>query len=117
MDITEISPKDKRMLIALARNAVEWFSKYGEKYSPSEFELTDSMYSHAGVFVSIFKNGELRGCIGYTEPIKEIWNSIIDNAINAAFYDPRFPTIKGFEIPHLTYEVSILGDKKRLVWN
>jgi len=114
VDINLISEKDKKLMSALARNAIEWFAKYGEKYSPSEFELSDNMYEQAGVFVTLLKGGQLRGCIGYIEPIKEIWNAVLDNSINAAFYDPRFPPIKDHEMSNITIEISILSDIKRL---
>jgi len=114
VDINTIGEKDKRLLLTLARNAIEWFAKYGEKYSPSEFELSDMMYEKSGVFVSLFRAGKLRGCIGYTEPIKEIWNAVIDNSINASFYDPRFPPLKESELSSLSIEISILSDIKKL---
>ncbi len=114
LDITTVGEKDKRALLALARNSIEWFVKYGEKYSPSEFELSDMMYERCGVFVTLMKAGQLRGCIGYIEPIKEIWTAIVDNSINAAFYDPRFPPIKQHELASLSIEISLLSEVKRL---
>jgi len=68
------------------------------------------MEGKAGVFVSIHKVGDLRGCIGTIEPTREnIAQEIISNAIAAATRDPRFPPISPSELSYLDYSVDILG--------
>ncbi len=65
----------------------------------------------AGTFVTIEKNGELRGCIGTYLPTREnIAEEIIQNAIAAAAEDYRFGPIREEELPHLSYTVYILGE-------
>jgi AmmeMemoRadiSam system protein A len=72
-------------------------------------QLTDEMKPRAGVFVSIHKHGELRGCIGTFEPTTEnIAEEIIRNAISSATQDPRFEAVKVAELPDLDYSVDIL---------
>jgi AmmeMemoRadiSam system protein A len=64
----------------------------------------------AGTFVSIKKDGKLRGCIGTTEPYRpNIAEEIIGNAISAGTRDPRFDTITADELPELVYSVDILS--------
>lgn len=63
----------------------------------------------AGVFVSIKKLGELRGCIGTVEPVQpSIEEEIRANAIAAAFHDPRFDPIEDQELEELVYSVDVL---------
>lgn len=73
--------------------------------------LPKEFYSRkAGVFVTIFKNGELRGCIGtYLSTKENIAKEIIDNAIAACSRDNRFSPIAEIDLPDLKYEVSILS--------
>jgi uncharacterized protein len=61
-----------------------------------------------GCFVTLTKKGNLRGCIGYIEGIKPLYQAVIDNAKNAALEDPRFPEVKPGELGDITVEVSVL---------
>lgn len=64
----------------------------------------------SGVFVTIYKNGDLRGCMGTYRPTEEnIGEELISSAVSTA-YDPRFQPITEPELPDLTYEVSVLGE-------
>jgi AmmeMemoRadiSam system protein A len=67
------------------------------------------MKERAGVFVSIKKDGQLRGCIGTFEPSRpNIAEEIIGNAISAATRDPRFLPIAPDELEHLSFSVDVL---------
>ena len=61
-----------------------------------------------GCFVTLTENGELRGCIGYIEPIAPLYKAVIDNAANAALSDPRFPRVMPSELSSVNVEVSVL---------
>ncbi|MDM7913308.1 MAG: TIGR00296 family protein [Methanotrichaceae archaeon] len=61
-----------------------------------------------GVFVTIHKEGELRGCIGYPQPILPLGRAIVDSAINACSRDPRFPCVRPSELDRVEIEVTIL---------
>jgi hypothetical protein len=61
-----------------------------------------------GVFVTLHKDGELRGCIGYPMPILPLGKAIVDSAINAGSRDPRFPRVRGEELGRIVVEVTIL---------
>ncbi|MBA7624408.1 hypothetical protein ES703_31816 [subsurface metagenome] len=91
----------------LAKKTVETFVKEGK--TPQPEELTPEMRGRTGVFVSIHKFGELRGCIGTIEPTeKNVAEEIINNAINSATRDPRFPAIAPNELKDLSYSVDVL---------
>ena len=96
--------------VALARQTVESYVKTGRKYKapqPLPEELADT---RAGVFVSIKKQGELRGCIGTISPVTDcIGEEIRANAVSAATRDPRFDAIGEDELPFLEYSVDVLA--------
>ncbi len=78
-------------------------------------EVSSEMYKlkqqKSGVFVSLKKNGQLRGCIGTTMPVYgDISEEIASNAISAGTKDPRFLPVEKNELQDLVYSVDILGD-------
>jgi AmmeMemoRadiSam system protein A len=94
-------------LVRLAKRAVEAYIRRGEVLEPPE--LTPEMMRRAGVFVSIYKRGDLRGCIGTYEPQKaNIAEEVITNAISSATRDPRFLRVRPDELEDLDYSVDIL---------
>ncbi|MGM0471852.1 MAG: AmmeMemoRadiSam system protein A [Bacillota bacterium] len=95
-------------LVKLARRAVREYALNKEEIDPPQ-ELTPEMKEQKGVFVSIKKHGQLRGCIGTTQPVEDnVAEEIIRNALQAAFNDPRFPKVNMNELNELTYSVDLL---------
>jgi uncharacterized protein (TIGR00296 family) len=94
-------------LLKLARTAIESYVLDGKVIiaprSPSPI-LKENM----GVFVTLHINGELRGCIGYPEPVKPLLNALIEVAIGAATGDPRFSPLNSHELEKIHVEVSVL---------
>ncbi len=74
----------------------------------------NNLYEKRGTFVTLHKDGNLRGCIGTLEPNESIIDGIKDNAINAAFKDPRFSPVKKNEINNIDLEISILTIPEKL---
>lgn len=94
-------------IVELAKKTVESYVREGKVPQPRE--LTSEMKERAGVFVSIHKHGELRGCIGTFEPTKaNVAEEITTNAINSATEDPRFPPVAVSELDDLEYSVDLL---------
>ncbi len=94
-------------VVRLAKEAVESYIGKGKVLRPRE--LTPEMRERAGVFVSLHKHGQLRGCIGTFEPTKDnVAEEIITNAISSATMDPRFPSVTASELDDLEYSVDIL---------
>jgi len=71
-------------------------------------ELPPVFDEKRGVFVTIHEEGELRGCIGYPQPVLPLGKAIVDSAINACSRDPRFPCVRPSELPRTEVEVTIL---------
>lgn len=100
--------------VRLARQTVEGFVKEGRR-PPLPEDVPEEFKHAAGVFVSIKKKGQLRGCIGTVYPVRNsIAEEIIENAISAAVRDPRFPPITPEELEDLEYSVDILGEPERV---
>ena len=96
--------------VRLARYTVEGYTRTGNK-PEMPHDLPPEMYSEkAGVFVSLKKNGELRGCIGTIAPVrKSIAEEIMENAISSCSRDPRFPAVEATELDDISYSVDVLG--------
>ena len=96
--------------VRLARHAIETIVTTG-KLPERPANLPAEMAERAGVFVSLKKDGELRGCIGTFEPTtKNIAEEILQNAASAALRDPRFPPVKKEELDALVYSVDVLTE-------
>lgn len=95
----------------LAKQAIEEYFTNGKKIKPPA-DLSDELLSQkGGVFVTIYNDKELRGCIGTFLPTKKnLAEEIISNAIVAATQDDRFSPIIEKELPELKYEVSVLSE-------
>lgn len=102
--------------VALARETLEAYVK-SKKSIPVPEGLPDEMQrDRAGVFVSIKKYGQLRGCIGTVSPVrKNIAEEIINNAISAGTQDPRFGPIEANELGNLVYSVDILMKPEAII--
>jgi len=98
-------------LVFLAKEAVENYIKEGKIISIPEDFPNEFLKRRAGTFVTIEKNGNLRGCIGTYLPIRpNIAEEVISNAIAAATEDYRFGPIQKEELPYLSYTVYILSE-------
>ena len=96
--------------VQLARHAIETIVRTG-KLPERPQGLPSEMAERAGVFVSLKKDGELRGCIGTFEPMaKNIAEEIMQNAASAALRDPRFPPVHEDELDELVYSVDVLTE-------
>lgn len=101
-------------LVKLARDTIETYIKEGKTISPPA-ELTEEMKVKTGVFVSLKKQGQLRGCIGTFTPTEEnVAKEIIRNAISAAVYDPRFPPVEIHELPDISISVDVLTKPEKV---
>jgi AmmeMemoRadiSam system protein A len=97
-------------LVQLAKDTIDAYIREGKRIRPPE-ELTPEMKKRAGVFVSIHKGEDLRGCIGTIEPAREnVAEEIIANAISASTQDPRFDPITPEELKDLDINVDVLTE-------
>ncbi|MFH1401350.1 MAG: AmmeMemoRadiSam system protein A [Parcubacteria group bacterium] len=102
-------------LVLLAKLAAETYIE-DKKVIPVPDDFPEEFLSRrSGVFVTIEKEGRLRGCIGTYLPVQDnIGGEIIHNAISAATQDSRFGPVKKTELPHLSYTVYILNKPEKV---
>ncbi len=107
----ERSREGESFLVRVARETLER-ERRGEKSPVYPPESVPGEFARpAGVFVSIKKNGELRGCIGTIGPVqKDIVAEVMVNAVSAGTGDPRFYPVGVEELPELEYSVDVLGE-------
>ena len=97
--------------VALARESLAHYLDT-ERELPVPEDLPDEMVNRrAGVFVSLKKDGELRGCIGTIQGVqRNIACEIIRNAVSSGIYDPRFPQVSREELARIICTVDVLGE-------
>jgi AmmeMemoRadiSam system protein A len=108
-----LSDAEKSELLALARKSVEHAVSEGKPYVPQE-SASDALNQERGAFVTLTEAGALRGCIGYTSPVKPLYITVRDTAQFAALRDPRFQPVGVTELPRLEYEISVLSPLRRV---
>ena len=106
----EKSREDEDDYRALARRSLEYRIKNGKELPFPDDVPKEMLNKKAGVFVSLHKNGRLRGCIGTIAPTtNSVAHEIIQNAVSAGLSDSRFERVTAVELPHLVYKVDVLA--------
>jgi AmmeMemoRadiSam system protein A len=113
-----LSPDEGRCLIRLARMTIADRLKHPveeEERRALQTELQNPIFAHgSGTFVTLKKEGLLRGCIGSLSSDAPLKDNVRQNALHAAFQDPRFPPLGPEEFPLIEIEVSVLTPPSRL---
>jgi AmmeMemoRadiSam system protein A len=94
-----------RVLLSIARESLAEAFGLDRASRPAEPWLAEP----GACFVTLMKDGELRGCVGSLEAYRPLGEDVASNARAAAFKDNRFPPLTRAELPRLTVEVSLLG--------
>ncbi len=108
--LSGLSPEDEKTLINIAKCAI--FNRF--KLPCDEPQIPNKLKTRKGVFVTVNKGAELRGCIGYPMPVLPLHIAVKNAAVQAAFADPRFEPLKSSEVNKINIEVTILGDMKEI---
>ena len=101
-----LSLEEGRLLVELARRTIEGYLRTGKK--PPVSKVGAKLRERRGVFVTLTKYGELRGCIGHPLPTLPLIEAVIDSAVSSAVQDPRFSPVTQDELPDIQVEVSVL---------
>lgn len=109
MRSAEYSLEHQREMLAIARGAI----LHGlEHRCPPLLELhalPAPLQQVRATFVTLTRNGSLRGCVGSLEPRRPLAEDLARNAFDTAFADPRFPEVTTAELPALNVEISVLS--------
>jgi AmmeMemoRadiSam system protein B/AmmeMemoRadiSam system protein A len=108
-----LNQSQKNKLLSIVKNTVE---DYVKNNSIPEFKIEDTrLLEKQGAFVTLHKNGKLRGCIGQIEPSDApLWQVVRDMAISASTEDPRFSSLSVEELDDIEYEVSVLSSPETI---
>ncbi|MDO8130364.1 MAG: AmmeMemoRadiSam system protein A, partial [Candidatus Brocadiales bacterium] len=84
------------------------------KFDITTNKISPKLYEKYGVFVTLKKHGELRGCIGHILPKTSLFQSVIENTINSSSNDWRFNPVNVTETPDITIEISVLSQLQKI---
>ena len=111
-----LTTDEKKTLLRIAREALTHYVRDQKELEslPQGIELTDRLKEPAGAFVTLHKEKQLRGCIGYIESIRPLYQAVIENAVSACSRDYRFSPVDASELDHLKIEISALSPMKEI---
>jgi hypothetical protein len=103
-----LTEEQGKLAVQIARRTVDEYVKKGRRYKPEK--IPKAFKEKRGVFVTLerYPSKELRGCIGFPEPVAPLIDALVDSAISAASRDPRFKEVGEKELDKLVVEVSVL---------
>ncbi|MFA6147952.1 MAG: AmmeMemoRadiSam system protein A [bacterium] len=101
-----LDESQRKFLLGIARRALEGYIATGNL--PPEEGAPGRLAAPGAAFVTLTKDGRLRGCIGYTEAVAPLFKVVRECIVAAATEDPRFPPVSPLELPSLRIEISVL---------
>lgn len=110
-----LASSQQKLLLELARKAVT-AAATGAKPPIEDPNPPDALRARRACFVTLTKNGQLRGCIGSIFPEESLYRAVVERAKSAAAEDPRFPPVRPEELGQIEIEVSVLTVPKPLTF-
>ena len=107
-----LTPEQRAALLSLARSAIHEQVCHARRVSSGSVD--PALQTAGAAFVTLTREGELRGCIGYVEAIKPLAEAVAHCAVSAATADPRFLPVQPEELPDLWIEISVLSPLRRI---
>lgn len=110
----DLSLEEGTFLVRIARTTIASFFATGR--IPEIRPPYPKLEEKSGAFVTLntYPEGELRGCIGFPEPLLPLYKAVMRAALAAAFEDPRFPPLSESELSEVVIEVSVLTPPERI---
>ena len=109
MSSINLSIEDQQTCLQVARESIQYGLQHGRALKVVSSDYSNNLQQDLATFVTLHKNGVLRGCIGALEAYQPLINDITEHAYSAAFQDPRFPALQVNEYDQLDVEISLLG--------
>jgi uncharacterized protein len=100
-----ITEDDKQVLLTTARRSIENKLHGGTEQMPPPTEI---LQEKCGAFVTLKKQGKLRGCIGHMTGVQPLHAAVAELARSSAFHDPRFPPLAAEELDKIDIEITVL---------
>ena len=109
--------EQRKQLHDIAIESIKHGLSDGKALSIDLTTMDAALNTKRATFVTLQKNGELRGCIGMLKPVRPLAEDVAHNAFAAAFSDPRFPPLREDELEQLSIHISILGTPEKMSFN
>ena len=107
----QLTDGEKRALLQTARAAISL--RLGCSSEPPPLP-TANLLTPCGAFVTLRREGALRGCIGFITAARPLVETVREVAVSSAFDDPRFPQVHKAELPKLRIEISVLSPLRKI---
>lgn len=111
-----ICTRDREVLLALAEASIRHGLQHGRPVPVDSAAYPAPLQQQRASFVTLLKQGQLRGCIGHLEATQPLVVDVAVNAYSAAFEDPRFPPVTSAELPLLDIHLSLLTPAQPLTF-
>jgi AmmeMemoRadiSam system protein A len=109
-----LAAPERKFLLELARKSLKNAATGATLPELAAAEVPPKLAEKRACFVTLTKNGALRGCIGHLTAIEPLYQAVIDNARYAAVRDPRFPAVTPGEVDQIKIEISVLTEPQPL---
>lgn len=106
----------KRLLVTIARHSLVEYLLHCQQYVPPLEELPEELQQPGASFVTLYLDGELRGCVGSVEPRCSLGCDVARNAVIAATQDPRFTPVSPAELDCIRLSVTVLHPLQPLIY-
>jgi len=112
-----LTTQEQQTLLTLARETIAQTVNRREPPSVDVNTVSENLQREGASFVTLTRHEQLRGCIGSLEPRRPLVLDVQENAIGAAFHDPRFPPVSQEELDDLHVEISVLSAPQPLSYD
>lgn len=109
LETSVYTAEERKALLDLARASIHHGLNTGKALEVEPGDYPAHLREDRACFVSLHRDGALRGCIGHLEAMQPLVSDVADNAFSAAFQDPRFPPLASREEAGLKVHISILS--------
>jgi len=110
--VMQITDQEGSMLVQTARRIVT--DHLSGRPAAPDGDFKSKFSFHAGVFVTLCRNGSLCGCIGIPYPTRKLYDSLMDAAVSAATADSRFQPVSLSQLGEITFEVTVLSEPQQI---
>jgi len=116
MSSINLSIEDQQTCLQVAAKSIQRGLQNGTALKLDSRDYSKNLQEELATFVTLHKNGVLRGCIGALEAYQPLIKDIAEHAYSAAFQDPRFPALQKDEYEQLDIEISVLGKPELIIF-
>ena len=116
MSSIKLTTEEQITCLQVAGESIKHGLQYGAPLQVDIDNYSSVLQQNFASFVTLHKDGELRGCIGTLEAYQPLITDIAEHAYSAAFQDPRFPALQDDEYEQIDIEISVLGKPEEMTY-